>query len=186
MVDLNKLFLVAYNTLLSNIPSYNVIANVNGILFSMSASYSDGVLTLKGSILVQESSNSLNMQVYFGQYLVDSINTQAQISPGTYDVVYVLTIDDNTNIINNAIGLAVTNQLKSVSVSTNASSNVITLIQDTLTFYLGYTSYPSTISITATFTLTNSSTVTGSFEEPAPPLPQGVQLYSNTIPVTFY
>jgi hypothetical protein len=186
MVDLNKLFLVAYNTLSSNIPSYNVIANVNGILFSMSASYSDGVLTLKGSILVQASSNSLTMQVYFGQYLVDSINTQAQISPGTYDVIYVLTIEDNTGIINNSIGLAVTNQLKSVSVSTNASSYAITLVEDTLTFYLGYTSYPSTISITTTFTLTSGSTVTGSFNDSAPPLPQGVQLYSTTVPVTFY
>ena len=185
MVDLNKLFLVAYNTLLSNIPTYSVISIVNGVLFSMSASYSDGVLTLKGSILIQSSSNTLSMQVYLGQYLVDVISTQAQINPGTYDVVYVLTIDDNTGIINNSIGLAVTNQLKSVSVSTNASSYTITLIQDMLTFYLGYTSYPSTISITVTFTLTSGSTVSGSFNDSIPALPQGIQLYDTIIPVTF-
>jgi len=185
MVDLNKLFLIAYNTLLSNIPYYSVVSIVNGILFSMSASYDNGVLTLKGSILVQASSNSLIMQVYLGQYLIDSINTQAQISPGTYDVIYVLTIEDDTDIINNAIGLAVTNQLKSVSVSTNASSYSIALAQDMLTFYLAYTSYPSTISITVTFTLTSSSTVSGSFQDSVPALPQGIQLYDTIIPVTF-
>jgi hypothetical protein len=55
-----------------------------------------------------------------------------------------------------------------------------------LTFYLGYTSYPSTISITVTFTLTSGSTVTGSYQSSAPSLPQGVQLYGTMIPVTFY
>ena len=186
MVDLNKLFLIAYDTLLSNIPSYNVTASVNGILINMSASYSGGALTLKGSVTIQASSNSLSIQVYLGQYLVDSINTSAQISPGTYAVVYTLTIADETGIISNAVGLAVTNQLKSVSISTNASSYVISLTQDMLTFYLGYTSYPSTISITVTFTLTSGSTVTGSYQSSAPSLPQGVQLYGVMIPVTFY
>jgi len=186
MVNLNKLFLIAYNTLLGNIPSYNVTASVNSILINMSASYSEGVLTLQGSVTIQTQSNSLSIQVYLGQYLIDSVDTQVQISPGTYDVVYVLTIMDDTGIISNAIGLAVTNQLKSVSVSTNASSYVISLTQDMLTFYLGYTSYPSTISITVTFTLTSGSTVTGSFQDSAPALPQGVQLYGTMIPVTFY
>jgi len=186
MVDLNKLFLIAYNTLLSNIPSYEVSGIVNGIPINMSASYSNGVLTLKGSVTIQAQSNSLSIQVYFGQYLVDSIDTSAQISPGTYAVVYTLTISDSTGIISNAVGLAVTNQLGSVSVSTNASSYTIALTQDMLTFYLGYTSYPSTISITVTFTLTNGSTVTRSYQTSAPTLPQGVSLYGTMIPVTFY
>ena len=186
MVDLNKLFLIAYNTLLGNIPSYNITASVNGILITMSASYDNGALTLKGSVTIQASSNSLSIQVYLGQYLVDTVDAQVQISPGTYTVVYVLTITDSTGIINNAVGLAVTNQLKSVSVSTNASSYAISLTQDMLTFYLGYTSYPTTISITVTFTLTSGSTVTGSFQDSAPSLPQGVQLYGTVIPVTFY
>ena len=186
MVDLNKLFLIAYNTLLSNIPSYNVTASVNGIPINMSASYKSGVITLQGSVTIQVSSNSLSIQVYFGQYLMDSIDTQVQISPGTYAVVYTLTIADETGIISNGVGLAVTNQLKSVSISTNASSYVISLTQDMLTFYLGYTSYPSTISITVTFTLTSGSTVTGSYQSSAPALPQGVSLYGTMIPVTFY
>jgi len=186
MVDLNKLFLIAYNTLLGNIPSYNITASINGILINMSASYKSGVITLQGSVTIQAQSNSLSIQVYFGQYLVDSIDTQVQVSPGTYAVVYTLTISDSTGIISNAVGLAVTNQLKSVSVSTNASSYAISLTQDMLTFYLGYTSYPSTISITVTFTLTSGSTVTGSFQDSAPSLPQGVQLYGTMIPVTFY
>jgi len=186
MVNLNKLFLIAYNTLLSNIPSYNVTASVNGILINMEASYQSGVITLQGSVTIQASSNSLSIQVYLGQYLVDSIDTQVQINPGTYTVVYTLTISDSTGIISNAVGLAVTNQLKSISISTNASSYVISLTQDMLTFYLGYTSYPSTISITVTFTLTSGSTVTGSYQTSAPALPQGIQLYGTMIPVTFY
>jgi len=186
MVNLNKLFLIAYNTLLSNIPSYNVTASVNGILIKMEASYQPGVITLQGSVTIQASSNSLSIQVYLGQYLVDSIDTQVQINPGTYTVVYTLTISDSTGIISNAVGLAVTNQLKSISISTNASSYVISLTQDMLTFYLGYTSYPSTISITVTFTLTSGSTVTGSYQTSAPALPQGIQLYGTMIPVTFY
>ena len=186
MVDLNKLFLIAYNTLLSNIPSYNITASVNGILINMKASYQSDVITLQGSVTIQTSSNSLSIQVYLGQYLVDSIDTQVQINPGTYTVVYTLTISDSTGIISNAVGLAVTNQLKSISISTNASSYVISLTQDMLTFYLGYTSYPSTISITVTFTLTSGSTVTGSYQTSASALPQGIQLYGTMIPVTFY
>jgi len=186
MVNLNKLFLIAYSTLLSNIPSYSVTASINGILINMKASYQSGVITLQGSVTIQSQSNSLSIQVYFGQYLVDSINTQVQISPGTYTVIYTLTINDSTGIISNAVGLAITNQLKSVSITSNASSYVISLTQDMLTFYLGYTSYPSTISITVTFTLTSGSTVTGSFQDSAPSLPQGVSLYGTMIPVTFY
>ena len=190
MVALDKLFLIAYNTLLGNIPSYNVTAIINGIPINMSASCSEGVLTLKGSVTIQTQSNSLCIQVYIGQYLIDSINTQAQISPGTYTVVYVLTINDATGIISNAVNLAVTNQLKSVSVSTNASSYNISLTQGMLTFYLMYTSYPSTISISVEFTLKSSNNVIsvaiGSFNYSAPPLSQGVQLLVTVIPVTFY
>ena len=186
MVDLNKLFLIAYNTLLSNISSYNVTASVNGILITMSASYKSGVITLQGSVTIQTQSNSLSIQVYFGQYLMDSIDTQVQISPGTYTVVYTLTISDSTGIISNAIGLAITNQLKSISITTNASSYTIALTQNMVTFYLMYMSYPSAISITVTFTLTSGSTVTGSFQDSTPSLPQGVQLYGIMIPVTFY
>ena len=186
MVDLNKLFLIAYNTLLGNIPSYNITASINSILINMSASYQPGIITLQGSVVIQASSDSLSIEVYFGEYLVDSINTQVQISPGTYAVVYTLAIIDDTGIISNSVGLAITNQLKSVSVSTNASSYVISLTQDMLTFYLGYTSYPSTISIDVTFTLTNGKTVNGSFQDSVPALPQGMQLYGAVIPVTFY
>jgi len=186
MVDLNKLFLIAYNTLLSNISSYNVTASINGIFINMKASYQSGVITLQGSVTIQAQSNSLSIQVYFDQYRIDSIDTQVQVSPGTYTVVYTLAIIDETGIISNAVGLAVTNQLKSVSISTNASSYVIGLTQDMLTFYLGYTSYPSTISITVMFTLTSGITVTGSYQTSAPALPQGIQLYDTMIPVTFY
>jgi len=185
MVDLNKLFLIAYNTLQGSTPSYNVTASVNSILINMTPSYQPGIILLRGSVTIQEQSNSLSIQIYFGQYLVDSINIQVQISPGTYDVVYALNIQDNTGIISNAVGLAVTNQLKSVSISTNASSYSIALTQDMLTFYLAYTSYPSTITIDVTFTLTNNNTVKGSYQNPAPALPQGIQLYGTMIPVTF-
>ena len=185
MVKLDKLFLIAYNTLLSNISSYNITAIINSTPINLSASYSNGTLTLKGSVTIQSQSNSLSIQVYVGQYLIDTINIQAQISPGTYTLVYVLTIDDSTGIISNAIGLAVANQLSSVSISTNASSYTISLTQCMLTFYLEYTSYPSTISITVTFNLTSGSTVTGSFNYSVPPLPQGVQLYNVLMPVTF-
>ena len=186
MINLNKLFLIVYNTLLGNIPSYNVTATINSILINMSASYQPGVITLQGSVTIQASSKSLSIEIYFGQYLVDSINTLVQMSPGTYVVVYTLAITDDTGIIDNAIGLAITNQLKSVSISTNASSYVISLTQDMLTFYLAYTSYPSTISIDVTFTLTNGKTVNGSFQDSAPSLSQGVSLYGAVIPVTFY
>jgi len=185
MVNLNNLFLIAYNTLLGNIHSYSVTASVNGTPISMTASYSGGTLTLKGSVTITTSPNSLFIQIYFGQYLVDSINIQAQISPGTYIVVYTLTITDDTGIINNAVGLAVTNQLKSVSVSTNASNYSISYIQDMLTFYLGYTEYPSKVTITVTFTLTNGNTVNGSYSSAPPSLPQGMNLYGAIIPVTF-
>ena len=126
------------------------------------------------------------MEVYFGQYLIDSFSTQVQLSPGTYTVVYVLTIDDSTGIINNAVGYTVTKQLSSVSVSTNASSYVITLTQDMLTFYLEYSSYPSSVSITVTFSLSSGSSVKGSYSDTLPSLPQNVEIYYIIVPVTFY
>jgi len=185
MVDLNKLFSIVYNVLLSNIPSFNTTAIINGIPINMSASYSNGVLKLQGSITIQSQANSLLLEIYFGETLIDSFSTQVQISPGTYTVVYALTIDDNTGIINNAIGLTATGQLSSASVSTNASGYAITLAEDMLTFYLAYSSYPSTISITVTFTLTNSTTVEGSYSDTLPSLPQGTQVYYIVLPVTF-
>jgi len=186
MVNLNKLFLITYSTLLGNIPSLNTTATVNGVPVNMSASYQPGIIILQGSITLQSPTNLLFIKVYFGEYLIDSLNTQVQISPGTYTVVYTLNIQDDTGIIDNAIGYVVTNQLSKVSISTNASSYTIVLTQDMLTFYLAYTSYPSTISITVTFTLTNGSTVTGSYQTSTPSLPQGVQFYVIMIPVTFY
>jgi len=186
MVNLNKLFLIAYNTLLHNIPSYNVTAIINSIPINMSASHHYDVITLRGSVTIQAQANSLSIEIYFGEHLVDLVTVQVQIAPGTYTVVYTLTIIDSTGIIDNAIGLAITNQLKSVSISTNASSYVISLTQDMLTFYLAYKSYPSIINVNVTFTLTNGSTVKGSFQNSLPALPQGMQLYGTVIPVTFY
>jgi len=186
MVNLNDLFFIAYNALLNHILSINTTATINGIPINMTPSYSNGTLTLQGSITIQTSSNSLLIQIYFGSLLIDSLSTQVQISPGTYTVVYVLTIDDSTGIINNSIGYTVTKQLSSVSVSTNASSYSITLTQDMLTFYLIYTSYPSTVSITVTFSLSNGSSVNASYSNTPSSLPQGTKVYYIIVPVTFY
>jgi len=186
MVNLNDLFFIAYNALLNNVLSLSTTATINGIPINLTPSYSNGTLTLQGSITIQSQENSLLMEVYFGEYLIDSLTAQVQVSPGTYTVVYVLTIDDSTGIINNAVGYTVTKQLSSVSVSTNASSYLITLTQDMLTFYLGYTSYPSTVSITVTFSLSSGSSVTGSYSNTPPSLPQNVEIYYIIIPVTFY
>jgi hypothetical protein len=186
MVNLSRLFFIAYNTLLNNIPSFNTTAIINGIPIGMSPSYNNGTLTLQGSITIQSQANSILMEVYFGEYLIDTFNIQVQISPGTYTVVYVLTINDDTGIINNAIGYTAIKGLSSVSVSTNASSYTITLTQCMLTFYLIYSSYPSTVSITVKFSLSNGSTVTGSFQSSLPSLPQNTQIYYIDVPVTFY
>ena len=186
MVNLNNLFSIVYNILQGNILSFDITATVNNIPINMSASYQPGIITLLGSVTIQSQVNSLLVEIYFGNTLMDSFSTQVQISPGTYTVVYTLNIQDDTGIIDNAIGYVVTKQLSKVSISTNASSYTITLTQNMLTFYLAYTSYPSTISITITFTLTSGSTVTGSYQTSAPTLPQGVSLYGTMIPVTFY
>jgi len=55
-----------------------------------------------------------------------------------------------------------------------------------LTFFLAYSSYPSSVSITVTFTLTNNSTVTGNYNANTPALPSGYSEYVTFIPVTFY
>jgi len=186
MINLNNLFHIVYNTLLNNIQSYQVIANVNDTPINMSTSYNNGTLILYGSITIQSPTNSLLIQIFFGQYLIDSINTQVQISPGTYTIAYTLSIIDDTDIISGAIGLIITNQLSYVSISTNATSYIIILNQDMLTFYLTYKTYPSEISITVTFTLKNNRTINGSFETSAPTLTKGTQIYNVVIPVTFY
>ena len=185
MLNLNKLFFIVYNTLQHNTPSFNTTATVNGIPINMSASYQPGIITLQGSVTIQSPANSILVEIYFGNILMDSFTAQVQISPGTYTVVYALNIQDDTGIIDNAIGYVVTKQLSSVSISTNASSYSITLIQDMLTFYLYYSSYPSTVSITVTFNLSNGSTVNGTFQASLSSLPQGVQVYFVVVPVTF-
>jgi len=185
MVDVNKILDIAYSALLGSTQTYNATASVNGVLISLQASYSGGVLTLQGSVTLQVQSNTLQVELYIGDYLVDSFVSNVILSPGTYTFVYTLALSDSTGIISNAFGYAVTNQLKSVSITTNTSSYVISLTQNMLTFYLAYTSYPSTISISVTFTLTSGSTVTGSYSNTVPSLPQGVQLYGAVIPVTF-
>jgi len=55
-----------------------------------------------------------------------------------------------------------------------------------ITFYLIYQSYPSSVSITVKFTLTNSNAVTGSYSASVPSLPSGYSEYITVIPVTFY
>jgi len=186
MLNINYLFFMVYNILQRNIPSFNTTATVNGTPINMSASYQPGIITLLGSVTIQSQTNSLLVEIYFGNTLMDSFSTQVQISPGTYTVVYTLNIQDDTGIIDNAIGYVVTKQLSNVSISTNASSYSITLTRDMLTFYLEYSSYPSTVSITVTFSLSNGSSVKGSFQTSLSPLPQGVQVYYIVIPVTFY
>jgi len=186
MVNLNKLFLIAYNALTNNVLSVNTTATINGIPINMSPSYQNGVLTLQGSITIQSQTNSLLVEVYFGQHLIDSFSVQVQLNPGTYTIVYVLTIDDYTGIINNAVGYTVTGQLSKVSVSTNASLYTIGLTQDMLTFYLVYPSYPSSVSITVAFSLSNNSTALANYTGSLRSLPQNVKIYYITIPVTFY
>ena len=186
MVALNKLFYIAYNVLLNNILSFNTTATINGTPINMSASYQNGVLTLQGSVTIQSSVNSLTIEIYFGETLIDSFTVQAQISPGTYTLVYTLTFNDFTGIISNAIGLTVTKQLSSVSIFTNASSYNISLTQCMLTFFLEYSSYPSKISITVDFNLSNGGSAQGAYHTESPLLPQNTNIFHIVIPVTFY
>jgi len=186
VVYLNTIMSVAYSVLIGATKSFSLIANVNGQPITLTASYSSGTVTLTGSFTLQTSTNSLQIVVYFGDSEVDNIQISQPVSAGSYTLVYALTILDGTNIINNAIGYSVTSQLSSVSISTNANSYYLTVTGSMLTFFLAYSSYPSGVSITVTFTLTNNSTVTGSYNANAPALPSGYSEYVTFIPVTFY
>ncbi|AOS58411.1 SIFV.gp61-like protein [Sulfolobus islandicus filamentous virus 2] len=182
MINISRVLYIAYSTLLNSIPTYGATANINGVPINLQATYNNGTLTLQGDITIQATISTLTIEIYIGNYPIDSISLNVTLSPGTYTFIYTLTITDSTGIINNAFGYAVTNQLKSVSISTNSSSYIITETQNMLTFYLEYTSYPSSVSISVTFTLTNGSTVNGSYTAS---LPQGTTLYGIVIPVTF-
>ncbi|AAL27770.1 hypothetical protein SIFV0061 [Sulfolobus islandicus filamentous virus] len=181
MINIERVLYIVYSSLLNNIPTYGAIANINGSPINLQAKYSNSTLTLQGDIIIQATTNTLTIEIYIGNYPIDSISLNVALSPGTYTLVYTLTINDSTGIINNAFGYAVTNQLKSVSISTNSTLYTISYTQNMLTFYLEYTSYPTTVSITVTFTLTNGSTVTGSYSNSI----QGTTLYGIVIPVTF-
>ncbi len=186
MVYLDKLMSIAYSVLIGAIKSYNVTAMINGQPIGLTSSYSSGTITLTGSFSLPSQANGLQILVYFGNYEVDSIQISQSVPAGSYTIVYVLTIQDSTNIINNAIGLSITSQLSSVSISTNASSYYITFSGFMITFYLAYMSYPSSVSITVTFTLTNSSTITGSYSAGMSSLPSGYTQLRYIVPVTFY
>lgn len=185
MINISRVLYIAYSSLLNNIPTYGVIANINGSPINLQATYSNATLTLQGDITIQATTSTLTIEIYIGNYPIDSLSLNVTLSPGTYTFIYTLTINDSTGIINNAFGYTVTNQLKSVSISTNSSTYVITETQNILTFYLEYASYPSSVSISVTFSLSNGSTVTGSYSSPTPSLPQGTTLYGIVIPVTF-
>ena len=186
MVYLSTIMSVAYSVLLGATKSYSVTATVNGQPITLTASYSSGTVTLTGSFSLQSSANNLQIVVYFGNLEVDSVQIPQPISAGSYTLVYVLTIQDGTNIISNAVGYSLTSQLSSVSISTNANSYYLTVTDSMLTFFLGYASYPSSVSITVTFTLTNSSQVTGSYSASVPSLSSGYTEYITVVPVTFY
>jgi len=186
MVYLDKLMSIAYLVLFGTIKSYNATAMINGQPIGLTPSYSSGAITLTGSFSLPSQANSLQILVYFGNYEVDSIQISQSVPAGSYTIVYVLTIQDSTNIINNAIGLSITSQLSSVSISTNANNYDMTFTGFMITFYLIYQSYPSSVSIKVTFTLTNSNAVTGSYSTNVPSLPSGYSEYITVIPVTFY
>lgn len=181
MVNIERVLYIAYTSLLNNIQKYGAVANINGVPINLQATYSGGTSTLQGNITIQATTNTLTIEVYLGNYLLDTISLNVTLSPGTYTFIYTLTITDSTGIINNAFGYTITNQLSSVSISTNSTLYVTSLTQNMLTFYLQYTSYPSTVSITVTFKLTNGSTVTGSYSNST----QGTTIYGIVIPVTF-
>jgi len=183
MVYLDKLMSIAYSVLIGTIKSYNATAMVNGQPIGLTPSYSSGTITLTGSFSLPSQANSLQILVYFGNYEVDSIQISQPVPAGSYTIVYVLTIQDSTNIINNAIGLSITSQLSSVSISTNANNYYdMTFTGFMITFYLIYQSYPSSVSIKVTF---NGST-TGSYSASVPSLPSGYNELGWVIPVTFY
>jgi len=190
MVYLDKLMSIAYSVLMGTIKSYNATAMVNGQPIGLTSSYSSGTITLTGSFSLPSQANSLQILVYFGNYEVDSIQISQSVPAGSYTIVYVLTIQDSTNIINNAIGLSITSQLSGVSISTNAYNYDMTFTGFMITFYLIYesyqSSYPSSVSITVKFNLTNGNTVTGSYSASVPSLPSGYLEYITVIPVTFY
>ena len=186
MVYLSTIMSVAYSVLLGAVKPYSTIATINGQPITLTASYSSGKVTLTGSFSLQSSTNSLQIVVYFGELEVDSVQISQPISAGSYALVYVLTVQDGTNIISNAVGYSVTSQLSSVSISTNANSYYLTVTDSMLTFFLVYTSYPSNVSVTVTFSLTNNTQATGSYTANAPALPSGYTEYVTVIPVTFY
>ena len=186
MVYLNKLMFLAYSVLLGAIKSYNATAMVNGQSIGLTPSYSSGAVTLTGSFSLPSQANSLQILVYFGNYEVDSVQISQPVPAGSYTLVYVLTIEDSTNIINNAIGLSITSQLSGVSISTNALTYDLTFNGFMVTFYLLYMSYPSSVSITVKFTLTNNSQVTGNYSASLPSLPSGYTQLRYIVPVTFY
>jgi len=177
---------VAYSVLTGAVTSFNATAIVNGQTIMLTASYSSSIVLLTGSFSLQSPVSGLQIVIYFGNIKVDVIQIPQSVPAGSYTLVYSLTILDGTNIISNAIGYSVTSQLSSVSISTNASSYNLALSGYMLTFFLVYTSYPSDVSITVSFNLTNSTQATGSYSASMPSLPSGYSEYVVTVPVTFY
>jgi len=186
MVYLDKLMYIAYSVLTGAVTSYNASATINGQAITLTASYSSSTITLTGSFSLQSPASGLQIVIYFGNIKVDTIQILQPVSAGDYTLVYSLTVLDGTNIINNAIGYSVTSQLSSVSISSNANSYNLTLSGFMLTFFLAYTSYPSSVSVKVTFNLKNNTQATGSYSASVPSLPSGYSEYVSVIPVTFY
>jgi len=182
MVYLSKIMYIAYSVLLGALKSYNATAMVNGQPIGLTPSYSSGTITLTGSFSLPSQANGLQILVYFGNYEVDGIQISQPVPAGSYTLVYVLTIEDSTNIINNAIGLSITSQLGNVSISTNANTYWMTFNEFMITFYLVYQTYPSSVSIKVTF----NGNITGSYSASLPSLPSGYTQLEWVIPVTFY
>jgi len=186
VVYLDKLMYVAYSVLTGAVTSYNATAIVNGQTITLTASYSSNIITLTGSFSLQSPASGLQIVVYFGNIKVDAIQIPQSVPAGSYTLVYSLTVLDGTNIVSNAVGYSVTSQLSSVSISTNANSYNLALSGFMLTFFLVYTSYPSSVTITVTFNLKNNTQATGSYSASMSSLPSGYSEYVTTIPVTFY
>lgn len=184
MVNVFQILEIVLSSLTNKIKQYNATASVNGIYINLSTSYSSGSLVMQGTVKLQQS-NELQITVYIGDYLIDTFTTQLQIPAGTYVLVYTIVIQDPTDIVSNAFGYAVANQLKSVSISTNASSYAILAEQNMLTFFLQYNSYPSSITIDVTFNLIDNTSSTGKLSMQTPTLPNTISMYATTMVVTY-
>jgi len=153
-------------------PVRNIVISVNGTPFNATArveTQNGGTLTTFTATVTFESNvQQISASLSINSMLIAEAAADVNLIAGQYTFIWMIAFGDQTGIVTYAFAYWATNQIKSVSISSNGNSVMVTVYANTITFFIQYVpnsafsnSYPDIATVTVTFNLTDGTSVTG-------------------------